>query len=89
MVGATVRFAALGLGSFALGALMGQFVRLPGFGVVCDNSGLLSAICIMVAVWMCCWSQINLYRSTREVRFLGAELRQMLYRTARGSGASE
>ena len=73
---AVVYFAAAAFGSFCLGVLLGQFIRLPGLTAVCDNAGPFSAICIMVAVWMCCWSQITLYRSTRELRLLGAELRR-------------
>ena len=86
---AVVYFAAAAFGSFGLGVLLGQFIRLPGLTAVCDNAGPFSAICIMVAVWMCCWNQITLYRSTRELRLLGADLRRMLYRSDTRSGASE
>ena len=72
-----------------LGFVAGQFIRLPGLTVVCDNPVPFSAISILFAVYLCLWSQWTLYRSTREVRLLGADLREMLYRSETYSGASE
>ena len=80
---------ALAFGSFALGALMVQFVRLPGLSVVCDNATPFYAICICTAVWLCFGIQLAMYRTGKELRLLGADLKQMLNRSARDSGASE
>ena len=71
-----VYFMSAAFGSFALGALMGQFVRLPGLSAVCDNAVVFSAFCIAVAVWTCFAIQLFLYRTSKELRLLGAELRQ-------------
>ena len=75
-----------GMGVF--GFIAGQFIRLPGLEVVCDNALPFSALCILISVGLCTWSQLKMSRSIRELRVLGDDLSEISNRSDRSSGAS-
>ena len=76
------------VGFVLFGFVAGQFVRLPGVGVVCDNALLFMTACVVLSVLVCALNQWIAYRFTIELRFLGEELRQTVNRRDTNGGAS-